>query len=83
MRYVTFPSDDNAFSCIVSTVHFCRLDIALHPADRVQHCSHFPLKNNEEMRKYCQFSLLIQITDQAFSVKKHFWAITMLIPRKL
>ena len=48
MRYITLPDGDNTLSCIVSTGHFCRLDNAIHWADRAQNCSSFLFENNNE-----------------------------------
>ena len=44
LHYISFPNDENVLSCIVSAGHFCRLDTALHPVNRVQEGSFFCLK---------------------------------------
>ena len=32
--YINFPDDNNVLRCLVSTGHFCWLNIALHPVDK-------------------------------------------------
>ena len=62
-----------ALSCVVSSGHFCRLNTALHPVNRIQECSYFLFQGNKEKID----------RDQVISIDKHFWAISTWSPREL
>ena len=83
MQYINILDDDNVLHFRMSTVHFCRLDTALHPADRVQDCSFLLENDKEKIKEYGQISMLNKTIDQAISICKNCWAITALSPRKL
>ena len=69
---ITFPDDQNILSCVASSGHFCRLDTALHPVNKIQECSCFLFKDvKEKVRKYFLISILNQARDQAISIDKN------------
>ena len=71
MLYISFLEDDNVLSCVVFTGYFCRLDTALHSADKVQDYSWFCFENDKDkIIKDSYISLLNQIIDHAISIDK-------------
>ena len=84
MRHITFPDDNIFMSCIVSTGQFCRLDTALHLADKVHDCSYFLFMNNKEkIQEYCKISVINLTADHDTSLDGNYWTVTTSIPKKL
>ena len=79
-----FPNDDNVISCIVLTGHFCILHTTLHPVDESHDSSYFLFINNKKIfQEYCKISVANQTADHAISLDRNYWAITILVPKKL
>lgn len=83
-EYATLLTEMDVVTCLLSRGHWCTLNTALYPVNRVKWCVTSLFKNDKaEIEQNCRLKARPQTTNLAYRLQNNMWAVSALVAEKV